>query len=1094
VGALTAWDVDSDLATTSDHEVIIFAWTQLRVIAATEETIATPNWNIDRLYTDKQAMEEAAQHWRALSEGQSLVDSHAASEEELEAEAFWIQNSLKIVLDTHAPGRAACARSKRWWTAEIKQMRQSFTDARRAYKCGRTSFEEYRRVRNDYYCHIRKAKRLAWERFLEGVFPTDDHSELASDPERCWRALKYTKPQAPSHTPAIKISGVDGRADKIVATAEEKEEIFMAQAFPSQAVVVGDASFPDSVAEVSACEVREALFTQAVKKAPGVDGIGFRALRLLWRWAEERVVSLVRGCIRIGYHPCTWKTAKGILLRKQGKPTYTAAKAYRVISLLSCLGKVVEKAVATWITNFCEKEDTFHRGQFGCRRGRGTSDAVAQLVVKVEKAWSTKRTALALLLDVKGAFDRVDKTQLLRRMTQVGIAGNIVRWVASFLSNRRAMLVIDGRTGETRDIQAGLPQGSPVSPVLFILSVSALFQWLEDRHSALQAISFVDDIGLVIECDGLENGIRQLECIAKDTMQWGSDNKVEFEVSKTEVLLFSRRRKILQAADKVVVRIGEQSFAIKHEATKWLGFWLDSKLSFKTHFENRMASAKGALQRVASLSRGNGGLSINLMRRVVVAAVTSVALYGSEVWWRGQQDRENKLQLLLNRQARTITGLLRSTPLAFLRDQVCLPSARDLLDNRQTRYAVRALGANGDHPTHQLLPANFRLGELYGYESATVEPSSIGWTRPEKTHRLFGSRLAQQIVKHVNYDAEHGFDLPCRQEPPEATPMIRTHDQPRTPLRMLPGHPRQTTLFVETAKDACFGVGVAWKARNGWKSKTMPLGKYLTEADAASFAIGTMLKDLPAILSRTEHRRAEIVTRSRPALTEIQNPHPWARQTIIDVRRHAKRVEEEGGAVTLTWLSSSASSNGSKIASTVAQRAAKQPPKAMRSASLSYVKQAIREKWKPMATLDKHVKDARKSVASRYLQLKSGHAITGVHLLRIGKVPDARCWWCSSSRQTVEHVLLECRKWRRERGTMIRNLSTKNIAISETPDRRNVRILFGDKATVDVLEFINKTEVGKRPAVESNEADSWDIERLGRGGNEEERAVDDEEE
>ena len=109
----------------------------------------------------------------------------------------------------------------------------------------------------------------------------------------------------------------------------------------------------------------------------------------------------------------------------------------------------------------------------------------------------------------------------------------------------------------------------------------------------------------------------------------------------------------------------------------------------------------------------------------------------------------------------------------------------------------------------------------------------------------------------------------------------------------------------------------------------------------------------------------------------------------------------------MTWLSSSASSNVSKAASTVAQRAAKQPPKAMRSASLSYVKQAIREKWKPMAALDKHVKDARKSVASRYLQLKSGHAVTGVHLLRIGKVQDARCWWCSSSRQTVEHVLLD---------------------------------------------------------------------------------------
>jgi retron-type reverse transcriptase len=95
-------------------------------------------------------------------------------------------------------------------------------------------------------------------------------------------------------------------------------------------------------------------------------------------------------------------------------------------------------------------------------------------------------------------------------MTQVGMAGNMIRWVDSFLSDRRAMLVIDGRTGQTHAIQAGLPQGSPVSPVLFILSISALFQWLEDRHPTLQAISFVDDIGLVVECDELEEGTKRV--------------------------------------------------------------------------------------------------------------------------------------------------------------------------------------------------------------------------------------------------------------------------------------------------------------------------------------------------------------------------------------------------------------------------------------------------------------------------------------------------------------------------------------------------------------------------------------------------------
>jgi retron-type reverse transcriptase len=179
---------------------------------------------------------------------------------------------------------------------------------------------------------------------------------------------------------------------------------------------------------------------------------------------------------------------------------------------------VVERVVATWIAS-CEMNGIFYRGQFGCRRGGGTSDAVAQLIAKVEKAWSQKHTAITLLLDVKDAFDRVDKKQLLRRIVQVGIASSIVRWVDSFLSDRRAILVIDGRTGETHDIQAGLPQGSPVSPVLFIISVSAIFQWLEDGHSTPQGISFVDDIGPIIEYGEVIEGARQLERIAADAIQ-----------------------------------------------------------------------------------------------------------------------------------------------------------------------------------------------------------------------------------------------------------------------------------------------------------------------------------------------------------------------------------------------------------------------------------------------------------------------------------------------------------------------------------------------------------------------------------------------
>jgi hypothetical protein len=231
VGALVTWEIDSGRATTSDHEVIIFAWTPLGATPGDEEAKAAANWKIDRLCADEQAMEEAGEYWRALSEGRPPVDAQAATIEELEAEAFWTQGNLKAVLDRYAPGKIARARSKKWWTEEIKQERRLFGGARRAYKNSRISFDEYRRVWNEYYRHIRRAKRLAWERFLEGVFPTDDHSDLATDPERCWKALRYTKPQVPLHMPAIKVGGEDGRPDTIVATTEEKEKIFMAQAF-----------------------------------------------------------------------------------------------------------------------------------------------------------------------------------------------------------------------------------------------------------------------------------------------------------------------------------------------------------------------------------------------------------------------------------------------------------------------------------------------------------------------------------------------------------------------------------------------------------------------------------------------------------------------------------------------------------------------------------------------------------------------------------------------------------------------------------------------------------------------------------------------
>lgn len=1073
VGALQTWYIDEDFATPSDHAVIIFSWSPLSSQASGLEARPMSNWNIDELCSDGERLKQATDHWRQVSESRQRIAAEA-TEDDLEAKAQWIQDSLTTVLNRHAPPKPIHARSKRWWADKVKDERKKFNVAKRALREEFSSQPEYRRIRNDYYSCVRRAKREAWERFLEAMLPTDEEAQTTADNDRCWRALRYINPQTPSYTPAIRIIGDDGELIGMAASAEEKEEIFMKQAFPYQASTNADNLIPDTIADVGKRDVQEALFAQSVKKAPGVDKLGFRALRLLWQWDADGVVALIRGCITAGYHPHCWKIAKGILLRKQGQPTYTVARAYRVISLLNCLGKVAEKVAATWIASYCEKNETFHQGQFGCRHGRSTSDAVARLVSFVEDAWERKQIVLTLLLDVKGAFDRVNKHRLLERLIGVGIAGNIVRWVKSFLSDKRAMLVIDGRTGKTHDIQAGLPQGSPASPVLFNLSISAMFSSLEEMHTSLEAISFVDDIGLVLKCNKLGEGARELESIAQHAVEWGDRNKVEFEISKTEVVVFSKQRKVLQESREASFSIGEHELPINRGATKWLGFWLDPKLSFKSHFDKRLASAKGALQRIKGLSGSRGGLTMRLMRRVVVAAVNSVALYGAEVWWRGQQDRSKRLQLLLNSQARAITGMLLSTPIPTLLSAACLPRAEELLDYRQTRFAVRALAAAQDHPTHQLLPPNFRMGQLYRHEGAVDRLSSVGWLSPDKTHRTLGGRLAQQIAKKLAYDTEYGFGLLEDLGSPETGIEVRVRGPDvTTTQRRSGGQPERLTLFARaidgTTEGNSFGAGVAWEAQGCWRTKTASLGRYLSVIDAELFAISMAVGKVGSSLRETGKQNAEIVTTSRDAVIAVTRLSRWVPPLVKQVANQTKQLKAQGHNLTLSPITVDAETEGMRIADSGARRAARQQPRHVRSASLSYVQQCVKVCGRLSPKLNKRISDANKAVATRYLQLKSGHAMTGVHLMRTKRVHDARCWWCNDNRQSVAHLMLKCRKWRRERERMLHALEAKKIKISTRRNEQDVLVLFGETAVEAVLRFIECTAVGKRAEANSTQ-------------------------
>jgi len=209
-----------------------------------------------------------------------------------------------------------------------------------------------------------------------------------------------------------------------------------------------------------------------------------------------------------------------VVIPKPGKPDYSKVRAYRVISLLDVTAKLVERTAAHLISDHLERKRGLHDGQFGCRKRRSCVDAVALLMNRTQRAWTEKRVAGTLLMDVKSAFNNVNKAHLGRRMETLGIVLDLIRGAQSFMSDRQVRLVLDGRTGEERQVDTGIPQGSPVAPILFVTYLSGMFDEVEAAVPGVHGLSFVDDISWWTEGKNDEEVVAKLSEAATASAVW----------------------------------------------------------------------------------------------------------------------------------------------------------------------------------------------------------------------------------------------------------------------------------------------------------------------------------------------------------------------------------------------------------------------------------------------------------------------------------------------------------------------------------------------------------------------------------------------
>ena len=233
------------------------------------------------------------------------------------------------------------------------------------------------------------------------------------------------------------------------------------------------------------------------KSSPGVDLIHNQFLINLPATHRSWLLSLFNKSFETGSIPSDWKESHIIPILKPGKDS-SAPNSYRPISLLSCVGKVMERVISWRIQWHLETGSHLLPEQFGFRPCRSTADPLSILEHTIQKGYRTQRVTLVVFLDLSAAFDRASPKAVLLKLAGMGLEGNILRWLHNYLSDRKFSVSIRNKSSEQRQILSSVPQGSALSPTLFNILLSDLPQ---SRN--VKSLVYADDITLYVTATDL---------------------------------------------------------------------------------------------------------------------------------------------------------------------------------------------------------------------------------------------------------------------------------------------------------------------------------------------------------------------------------------------------------------------------------------------------------------------------------------------------------------------------------------------------------------------------------------------------------------
>ena len=440
--------------------------------------------------------------------------------------------------------------------------------------------------------------------------------------------------------------------------------------------------FPRIMPDITISNLRGLIRNLKTKSAPGTDKIPNIVLKNLPRRPLIHLLNIYKYCIKFNYFPQIWKNAKIIMLPKPGKDP-TIPDNLRPISLLPTLSKILEKLILQNLKKEIFDKKIIPDYQFGFRNSHSTSLQLARLIDLIITGFNKKNSTVAVFLDIEKAFDTTWINGLIYKLIQFNITHTLIKFLHSYLTNRTFLVTVDGFLSDIKNIQAGVPQGAVLSPILYNVYVADI-----PTCKPIHMAQYADDTCIFYQnkLKHLTNKIHVLQTALNEISNWFACWNIKINAQKTEAIVFKKSNTKVSAPIKIQNRTIPYSHFVKY-----LGLTLDSKLTFSLHTGRIIGKAYGALSILYPFFQSHT-LSKRIKVILYMSIIRSMLLYGCEAWSILANCHKKKFQIIQNKCLKIIWQAPRYTRISELHNVANLPYIDEVLDQKVQKMFEIILG------------------------------------------------------------------------------------------------------------------------------------------------------------------------------------------------------------------------------------------------------------------------------------------------------------------------------------------------------------------------------------------------------------------